>query len=93
MSPDLISYFAKTGAIWQKADCRCAGPQIPNGVEIRIVVDMNRFTIKWYMDRKEIGATVIGEHLRRERLVAFLEFNYEGDKVYWNEKTTVSLSE
>lgn len=54
---------------------------------------MNRFTIKWYMDRKEIGATVIGEHLRRERLVAFLEFNYEGDKVYWNEKTTVSLSE
>ena len=32
LSPQLISYFAKTGAIWEKGDCRGGGPQIPNGV-------------------------------------------------------------
>jgi hypothetical protein len=29
---DLISYFAKTGAIWEDEDCRSGGPLIPNDV-------------------------------------------------------------
>jgi hypothetical protein len=45
-------------------DCRAGGPQIPNGVEIRIVVDMTKYMIKWYMDKREIACTVIREHLR-----------------------------
>lgn len=52
---ELISYFAKTGAIWEYGDCRCGGPTIPNRVELRIVVDMDKFTVKWFMDKKEIA--------------------------------------
>lgn len=85
-SPELISYFSKTGAIWEKGDCRSGGPQIPNGVEIRIVVDMTKHWVKWYMDKREIASTDLGEHLKKERLVAYMEINYTGDKVYWNER-------
>jgi hypothetical protein len=76
LSEDLISFFAKTGAIWENGDCRGGGPQIPNGVEIRIVVDMDKGTVKWFMDRREIASTVINKRLRGERLVAYLEINY-----------------
>jgi hypothetical protein len=90
--PDLITYFGKTGAIWEynpkgQMPFRSGGPPIPNGVEIRVVVDMNRYEIKWYMDRVEIASTRIQKHLRRERLVAYLEINYSGDVVYWNQKS------
>ncbi len=74
--PALISFYAKTGAIWQNSTFRGGGPQIPNNVEMRIVVDMDKFTVTWFMDKKEIATTVIGEHLRKDRLVAYLEFNY-----------------
>ena len=52
LSPDLISYFAKTGGIWEKGDTRCGGPKIPNNVEIRISIDMNKYTVTWFMDRR-----------------------------------------
>jgi hypothetical protein len=87
LNHSLISYFAKTGAIFENGDCRGGGPLIPNGVEIRIVVDMTKHWIKWYMDKREIASTMIGEHMRKERLVAYLECNYEGDRIYWNERT------
>jgi hypothetical protein len=84
--PYLISYYSKTGAIWEDGGHRVGGPKIPNGVEIRMVVDMDKYTLTWYMDRREIATTVIRPHMRQERLVAYLEFNYEGDRVYWNER-------
>jgi hypothetical protein len=82
--PYLISYFSKTGAIWEDGDCRVGGPVIPNGVEVRMAVDMDKFTLTWFMDRREFASTVIRPHMRQERLVAYLEFNYEGDRVYFN---------
>lgn len=39
------------------------------------------------MDLKEIASTTIKEHLRGERLVAYIEVNYEGDMIYLNDKT------
>lgn len=41
------------------------GPVIPNGVEIRMVVDMDKHTLTWYMDRREIATTVIRPHMRQ----------------------------
>jgi hypothetical protein len=67
--------------------CRSGGPPLPNEVEIRISVDMNKYTVTWYMDRKEFATTIIQKHLRGQRLVAYLEINYAGDVVYFNEKT------
>ncbi len=52
MSKEVISYFGKTGCIWEDGIQRGGGPPIPNGVEIRVVIDMHRAMVKWYMDRK-----------------------------------------
>lgn len=61
-SPELISYFPKTGAFWEynpRFPTRPAGPKLPNNMEIRVVVDMDRFTLKLYGDKKEFASTTI----------------------------------
>ena len=54
---DLISYFAKTGAFWEYSEtgempCRTGGSRIPNGVEIRVVIDMSKYSVVLFMDRR-----------------------------------------
>ncbi len=58
-SVDCMSYFAKTGMIWRRGLSIGGGPIIPNKVEIRVVVDFIKQTIKWFMDGVEIGSALI----------------------------------
>lgn len=56
----------------------------PNGSEMKVVVDMVKFNVVMYMNGREFATARIQRHLRKERLVAYVEINYPGDYMYWN---------
>lgn len=59
---------------------------MPNGVEIRVVLDWIKDMVKWYQDGVEIGSTMISTHLKGKRLVPYIQLNYVGDQVTFNKK-------
>lgn len=82
--PDCITYFAKTGMVWELGRSRGGGPVIPSGVELRVVVDREKEMVKWFQNGEEIGSTIISPHLLAKRLVPYIQLNYEGDRVTFN---------
>jgi hypothetical protein len=62
--------------VWEQGICRGGGPVIPSGVEMRVVVDMEKEMVKWFQDGVEIGSTIIGKNLIVKRLVPYIQLNY-----------------
>lgn len=62
---------------------------IPDGVQIRVVVDMDKQMIKWFQDGKEIGSTMIGKNMIGKRLVPYIQLNYPGNRVTFNQSRKV----
>ena len=62
--------------IWQEGMSMGGGESIPDGVEIRVVVDFPKETVKWYEDGREIGSAMIAKKLLPKRIVPYIQLNY-----------------
>jgi hypothetical protein len=83
---DCIAFFARNGTVWQERVERGGGPPVPNGVELRVVLDWVKDMVKWYQDGTEIASTMISKHLKGKRLVPYIQLNFVGDQVTFNKR-------
>lgn len=52
---------------------------------MKVAIDRNDHTIRWYQDDEELGSTSMPEHLRNEKLLPGFHMNGGNDKVRLNE--------
>lgn len=81
-----MAYFALNGTIWQEGKCIGGGQSIENGVQIRVVVDYPKETVKWYKDGSEIGSAMINKSLLTKNIVPYINMNYPGNQVTFNRR-------
>jgi hypothetical protein len=59
-------------------------PKLQDDAIMKVSIDRNTSTIRWYHNEDEIGSTTLPDHLKYEKLLAGLHLNYWHDKIRLN---------